>query len=168
MVTYSRIAFPLRTISLFSFYIILNTILYASDDIARKYVLDRMRASVFSHPTLPDDLLRHAESGYMNFPKYKTYIAHIKGWVIVADIFIVFLAVCLVFGFMANYPYKTIFLSMLHFIGIVLCTHMVIDFASINFLIFGVFFGMIVPSLIEIYNIVLLFAFKKDFYVPRK
>ena len=167
MVTYARIAFPLRTISLFSFYIILNTILYSKDHMAQRYVISNLELNIFSHPSLPDDLLRHINQNYMNFPKYKTYVAHIKGWVIIADIFIIFLTVCLVFGFLANYPYKTIFLSLLHFVGIILCTYMVISSGSINFLICGVVFGMILPGLIEIYNLIYLFTYRKDFYVPR-
>lgn len=167
MVTYAKIAFPLRTISLLSFYIILNTILYARDQMGRRYVISNLELSLFSHPTLPDNLLHNVNNYYMNFPKYKTYINHIKGWIIVADIFIVFLTVCLVFGFMANYPYKTIFLSLLHFIGIALCTYMVVSAGSINYLICGVVFGMILPGFIEIFNIISLFAFKKDFYIPR-
>lgn len=167
MVTYAKIAFPLRTISLLSFYIILNTILYGRSQLGRRYVVSRLELSLSMHPTLPNNLLEHISDNYTSFPKYKQYISHIKGWIIVADIFIVFLTVCLVFGFMANYPYKTIFLSLLHFIGIILCTNMVICAGSINYLIWGVVFGMFLPGFIEIYNIISLFVFKKDFYIPR-
>lgn len=167
MVVFSRVVFPFRTISFLAFYIILNTLLYSRNTVARKHIETSYAAGFLTSPTLPSNLGTIIVQNCEYLDEYKDYLAHIKGWIITADIFIVFLFCCLVFGFLTNYPYISIFIAFLHFIGIILCTHFALNYCSINFLICGVFFGIILPGLIEIHNIICLFAFKTDFYIPR-
>ncbi|OHT08650.1 hypothetical protein TRFO_22731 [Tritrichomonas foetus] len=167
MVKYSRLVFPFRSITFFSLYIILNTLLYSSSPISRNHVYNLGTSSYLSNPLLPDDLRTYVTANYMQLPIFKSYQNNMKGWIGVADFFIIFLFACLVLGFLTNSPHVSIVISVLHFIGIVLCTLFSISYGSINYLICGVTFGIILPALIEIVNIIGLFVFKTDFYIPR-
>ena len=167
MIKYSRIIFPFRSITFLSLYIILNTVLYGRGTFARNRVLRISEPSILSNPRLPDNILTVIDVNYTATPMYNSYYNGITGWVAVSDVFIIFLFVVLVLGFMANYPHLNMFISILHCIGILLATLFTVNYWSLNYLICGCFFGIIVPGLMEIYNIICLFAFKSDFYIPR-
>ena len=168
MAVYSKLVFPMRAMSFFSLYLAINTIFYNRNNYIKNYLYKRARYAHVSSPNLPPKLPQLLKDHYKNIPDYDKYKKLILGWCITADIFIVFLFICMILGFLTNKPYINFVIGVLHFIAVILCTHLTVKFASFNFLICAVAFGVLLPSLIEIFNIISIACFKNDFYVQSK
>lgn len=91
-------------------------------------------------------------------------IKFIFRWVIAADVLLAILFICLIFGFMTVYVHWTIVETFLMFVGLILISHSIIEDESPAFVISGIVFGIILPTVMELWNIIGLFVFKKDFY----
>lgn len=170
MAVYSKLVFPLRTMSFFSLCLAINTIFYNRNIVIKEYIMNKSRYANISSPSLPPKLIGILESdkNYADIPDYKKHKKEILGWCITADIFFVFLFICMILGFLTNKPYINFVIGVFHFIAVVLCTHMITKKASFNFMICAVAFGVLLPSLIEIFTIGSLVCFKNDFYVQSK
>lgn len=163
---YAKIVFPFRTIAFLSLYIAINTVFYDREDIARKYVVAGTQQAVLSAPGLPDRLTSVA-TNVTGYPEFVAYRDMIFTWSIVADVFIVFLFVTLLLGMVTTRAHVSFFMGVLHFIALILITHMVEKNASGDFLICAVVFGLILPALVEIWNILGIVVFKAYYYVPK-
>lgn len=163
---FAKIVFPFRTVAFFALYVSLNTVFYARSTIAHKFIVAGTQLSVTSTPMLPD---RMAESlaDMTTYPEFTSYSNNIFGWSIAGDIFIVFLFVVMMLGLLSTHAHISLLVAILHFIGVILITHMVCKNGSINFLICAVVFGIILPSVIEFWNILQIVAFKAYFYVAK-
>ena len=168
MAVFTRLVFPLRVVSFFSLYLVLNVTLYSRTSVIRKYILNKYSTAPISSPSLPENIVAVLDANITSFGEYQTYRDSIWGWVITADIFLVFLFICMILGFLANKPATNFVISVLHFIGVVLTTHMIVNYADIDFLICAAVFGAFLPGFVEIFNIISLFAFKNDYYYQSK
>lgn len=168
MAVYSKLVFPLRTMAFFSLYLAINTVLYNRNDYIKKYIIKRSEYSVLSSPALPQKIIDKIKEEAENIPDYDKHKKLIFGWGIAADVFMVFLFICMMLGFLTNKPYINFVIGVLHFISVVLCTHLTVKRASFNFYICAVAFGVLFPSLIEIFNLISILCFKNDYYVQSK
>ena len=164
---YQKIVFPFRTIAFLSLYIAVNTVFYDRADIAQKYVVAGTQSAVQSAPTLPDRMGTVLSTNVTGYPEFKSYRDTIFAWSIVADVFIVFLFVTLLLGLVTTRAHVSFLMGTLHFIAIILLTHMVTKNASVNYLICAVVFGIIVPAVIEIWYILEIAVFKSRSYVAK-
>lgn len=164
---YAKIVFPFRTISFFALYILVNTVLYGRDQIAKDYIVSGTRISVLASPTLPSGMEKRLTDKIDSYPEYISYRNKIRDWAIAADVFIVVLFLCMVFGLLATHAHISFFIAMLHFIAVMLVTHMVCHKASVGYLISAIVIGVLVPSVIEIWNLLEIFVFKAYFYVSK-
>jgi hypothetical protein len=162
-IQYARIVFPFRAISFFSLYIVTNTVLYHRDRLAYDYV--RSRALYWGRltPGLSDTVVASLNNP-QNFPDYKSFQQGIYDWVVASDVFLAFLFAAMILGLLANQAHICFLIAMLHFIAVILVTHMVIAEAPLAFLISAIVFGTILPLLIELWNLLAIFVFKSDFY----
>jgi hypothetical protein len=163
-VQHARIVFPFRALAFFSVYIVLNTILYHRDRIARDYVLNRVCPSRLSHPNLPSGIANRMSVVPTTFPEYASIEGAIYDWAVAGDFFIVLLFIAMILGLLSTQAHISFFIAMLHFIAVILVTHMVLVNASRAFLICAVVFGILLPIVIEIWNLLSLIVFKSDFY----
>ena len=163
---FAKIVFPFRTIAFFALYVSVNTVFYARSTISHKYIVAGTQLSVSSTPSLPD---RMAESlaNMTTYPEYTSYRNTIFGWALAGDIIIVFLFITMMLGLLSTHAHISFLVGMLHFLGVILITHMVSQNGSVNFLICAVVFGIIVPAVLEFWNILEIVAFKSYFYVAK-
>ena len=168
MTVYSKLVFPFRAMSFFSLYLAINTIFYNRNNVFRNYLWNRAQYADISTPNLPKNILQNLRDNASGFPDGASYKNTIFRWSIAADILLVFLFACMILGFLTNKAFITFVIGSLHFIGVILCTFLVIEYASPNFLICAIAFGVIFPALIEIVNLISILAFKTDFYVQSK
>ncbi|KAK8882349.1 hypothetical protein M9Y10_044991 [Tritrichomonas musculus] len=168
MAVYSKLVFPFRALSFFSLYLALNMIFYDRKMIVGKYIFNRIRYANISSPSLPSLLIEKAKKNIEYFPDFDKYNDQIFTWCITGDVFLVFLFVCMILGFLTNKPSTNFVIGGLHFIAVVLCTHLITQRASFNFMICAVAFGILLPSLIEIFNLISILCFKNDYYVQSK
>jgi hypothetical protein len=73
-----------------------------------------------------------------------------------------------VFGFLLTFPHISFIIAVLHFIAVVLLTHIFCEAAEVGSVITSVWVGVILPFLIEVWHVVRLFIFKTDFYYIRE
>ena len=167
MAVYSKLVFPFRALSFFSLYLALNTIFYSRENVIKKYIYKKVEYSKYS-PRIPYKLVDLIKDNVKSFPDYDKYKKEIFGWCIAGDILLVFLFVCMILGFLTNKPATNFFIGGLHFIAVILLTYLILDRASFNYMICAVAFGLILPSLIEIFNLISILCFKNDYYVQSK
>jgi hypothetical protein len=169
--------FPLRAVAFFAMYLILNTIFYSRKRYAHDYILEKTKNSIDVNPALPPETYAKLEehlgnyrnnAGDIKYPPYTSYVKKILAWAIVGDVFVVWLFIAMILGLLLTHADTSMFIGFLHFIGVVLMTHMAVKNASADFLIAGVVIGAIVPALIEVWNLLQLYVFKSDFYSGRE
>jgi hypothetical protein len=167
-VTYARITFPFRVLSFFTLYIIINTILYNSDVLSDRYLSSRIPTSISLHPNLPAGTQNLAITAIRNLTAWSDFHGQVQGWIITADVFIVFLFVAMILGLLLTVPHVSFLIAVLHFLAVVLLTHMFCEGEEVSFLIGAVWIGVILPLGIELWQAVRLFVFKTDFYYVRE
>jgi hypothetical protein len=160
----SQYVFPFRAVSLFSLYMLVNTICYNRESIGQTHVTERAANSILLNPGLPPDMLNYLSNGLWSFPQYVDYVNAIRDWTIAGDIFLAFLFAAMILGLLGGHPHLNFFIGFLHFIGVLLVTHVALEAAPAGFFITGIVFGVLLPIVVEIWNVLALFVFKKDFY----
>ncbi|OHS93409.1 hypothetical protein TRFO_11827 [Tritrichomonas foetus] len=168
MAVYAKLVFPFRALSFFSLYLVLNTILYGRENVIKNFIINKHLATPLSAPSLPPRLIETMRQNIIDFPEYNPIKNDIMGWIITADVFLVFLFICMILGFLTNKPHINFVIGTLHFIAVILSTHMIVKHQSFDFMICAVAFGTILPAIIEIYNLISILCFKNDFYLQSK
>ena len=166
----ARVIFPFRVFAFCGLYIVINIVLWTlrSDytgpaNFLANYYLKTIRNAISSPnvaPTVKTAILeRFSNSQIVEDAKYSLRI-----WLIFGDIFIVLLFFALIMGFNTVSVQMSFIQGFLHFIGLILITHAVLSSASPDFVICAVFFGTLVPFVMELWQVFGLFVLKTDFY----
>jgi hypothetical protein len=155
-------------ISFFTLYIIVNTLLYNAEEFSHRSVNARLEPSIVMHPNLPPGLTSLIASNAQNLTLWQEIRSAVQGWAIAADVFIVFLFAAMVMGFLLTVPHINFVIAFLHFIAVVMITHVFAETASVSFLIGAVWIGVILPFFIELWYVLRLFVFRTDFYYVRE
>lgn len=162
--------FPFRVFSFVAIYIMCNIVLYTispdyngSSNPITKYYQKTVTNSIVSPnlaSSIKDAIIENMSDSQFVKDKQKS----IKIMLIFADIFLVFIFVAIIFGFASTLVQLCFIEAFLHFIGIILIGYCIVEEAHINFIICGVVFGVYVPALMELWQVISLFIFKTDFY----
>jgi hypothetical protein len=143
---------------------LVNTVYYNRGNIAMRQVMRGAENSILSNPGLPPRMLNYLSEGIATFPEHISYVKVIRDWTIAGDIFLALLFAAMILGLLGGHPHLNFFIGFLHFIGVIFVGHVAIEAPTAGFFIMGIFFGTLVPVIVEICNILGLFVFKKDFY----
>lgn len=170
MIELSRTLFPFRVLAFSSMYILVNVILYTLDsdytgnsNIIKNYYSNSIRNG-HDGPNNAPFITNAIMNNILDCTIIKDATQELKIWLIFADIFIVCLFVTLIFGIVTTVAHLSFIEGVLHLIGTVLLSYAVYDNAHRNFVICGVFFGVMLPFLMELWQILCIFVFKTDFY----
>ncbi|EAX89882.1 hypothetical protein TVAG_153270 [Trichomonas vaginalis G3] len=170
MLQLSRTLFPFRVLAFSAIYITVNVILYTLDsdyggeaNIVKNYYSARFSNSNLS-PNLPDFIKSAISRTLSSNEMIADATTELRIWLIFADIFLVFLFISLIFGIVTTVAHLSFIEGVLHLIGVILMSHALFQNAHRNFVICGVFFGIMLPFLMELWQLISIFVFKTDFY----
>ena len=166
----AKTLFPFRVFSFVAIYIVCNVVLYTLDsgysgpaNPIINYYQNRIGNAVMS-PNMAPEMRQAVIANFRNSQIVQDKTESIRIYLIFADVFLVLLFVSLIFGLMTTSAQMSFIEGFLHFVGVILITHCIVAEAHINFVICGVFFGIYLPFLIELWNAFALFVLKLDFY----
>ena len=166
----AKTLFPFRVFSFVAIYIVCNVVLYTLESDYQgpanpiiNYYQNRINSAIVS-PNMSPEMRQAVSTNFRNSQIVQDKTKSIRIYLIFADIFLVLLFVSLIFGLMTTSAQMSFIESFLHFVGVILITHCIVSGAHINYVICGVFFGIYLPFLIEIWNAFAIFVLKLDFY----
>ena len=166
----ARAIFPFRVFAFCGLYVTINIVLWTlrSDytgpaNFLTNYYQNKIDSAISSPNVAPSvkDAVRNniGNSQIVRDAKYS-----IRIWLIFGDIFIVLLFVALILGFNTVSAQMSFIEGFLHFIGLILITHAILSNASPDYVICAVFFGTLLPFVMELWQVFALFVLKTDFY----
>ena len=166
----AKTLFPFRVFSFASIYIMCNIVLFTLDSSYTgpanpiiNYYQNRIDNAIVS-PNMAPSMKTAVRENFGNSQIVRDKTNSIRIMLIFADIFLVLLFIALIFGLITTSVQLSFIEGFLHFIGVILITHCIVSEAHINFIICGVFFGVYLPLIIELWHAFSLFILKTDFY----
>ena len=164
MIRYAQIVFPFRVITFISIYILINVIYYNRDLYAREETFLFYNKFNYISTNLPTNFINFVANHPGESSMFREVRRSIVAWGITADVFIALLFVCIILGFITPKAHMSFLISVLHFIGTLLLYIYIIHDRSIGLIISAVVIGILLPFLIELWNIFGIFVFKRSFY----
>ena len=167
---FAKSIFPFRVFAFCVLYLTLNVVLWTLRDdydgngnFLTKYYEKSIDTAVVS-PNVAVTVKEAVKSNLGNSQIYKDARKSLKIWLIFGDVFLGLLFVALILGFNTIYVQMSFIEGFLHFIGIILISHAILSSASPNFIICAIVFGIIVPFVVELWQVFALFVLKTDFF----
>lgn len=168
MISTAKVIFPFRIFAFCSLYIVLNVVLFveSKNQSANPFTKYYTRAINNSkvNPYMSGTYKQQIQKLFITSSIVKSLQKQIKIWIIVSDVFLALIFIFLIFGFTSTNASLSFIEACLHFIGTVLVSNTVMQPASSDCIICGAFFGVMLPFLLELIQIIKLFCFKTDFY----
>lgn len=129
----------------------------------KNYYANRINNSV-ANPYMPDSFKNSIRGIFSSGKQIKHVQKQIKIWLIVSDVLLALVFIFIILGFSTTSAPLSFIEGCLHFIGTVLISNTMLQPASSDYIICGVFFGVMAPFLLEIWEIFCLLCLKTDFY----